>query len=124
MEENKKYPSFVEKQRTLFHRKAELIEKATPSELIIKQKLEELSIRYFFQKAFIAGDFYCIADFYIPKPYKVVIEVDGGYHQTEEQKRLDWAKDKYLRGRKIKVVRINNEDVITADLQVLILTAK
>jgi len=115
---------FKIKQRTMFDRKRELVRKATPSELILQQRLNELGIRHFFQKAFIAGDFYCIADFYIPKPYKIVIEVDGPYYLNENQKKRDWAKDNYLRSRKVKVIRIKNEDAATIDLIPLIMTAK
>lgn len=101
---------FKEKQKTLFKRVNELRSKATPSELIVKSMLEELSLNFIFQKAFISGDFYCIVDFYLPKPYKVCIEVDGGYHLSEIQKRKDWGKDKYLRERRFRVLRITNDE--------------
>lgn len=109
-------PEFQAKQRTLFQRKAKLIEKATESELIFKKRLEDAGIRFMFQKGYIAGDFYCIVDFYIPKPHRTAIEIDGPYHAADEQKRKDWAKDKYLNSRKIKVIRIKNEDVNIFDL--------
>jgi len=102
--------TFKDKQRTLFSRVAQLRKNATQSELVLKEKLGWLGIKSIFQKAFIQGEFYCIVDFYIPKPYKIAIEVDGGYHLTEEQKRKDWAKDKYLNGRGIKVIRLLNEE--------------
>jgi very-short-patch-repair endonuclease len=111
---------FREKQRTLFPRKRKLADKITPSEQIFMDRLDQLGIRYMFQKGFIAGDFYCIVDFYIPKPHKICIEIDGPYHNTPEQKRKDWAKDKYLVSRKTRVVRIKNEDATTFDIQSLL----
>ena len=104
------------KYRTLDARKKRLTENITPAEKIFKDRLDSLGVRYFFQKGFIKGDFYCIVDFYIPKPHKICIEIDGGYHNTPEQKRKDWAKDKYLTSRKTRVVRIKNEDVETFDI--------
>lgn len=124
MNKNVQSLEFISKQKTLHPRKSELVRKITKSEECFKNRLDDLGIRYIFQKGFIGGDFYCIVDFYLPKPYKLCIEIDGGYHNSEEQKRKDWAKDKYLRGRKMRVLRIKNEDVLTADIQSLILTAK
>jgi len=69
-----------------------------------------------FQKAFIWGNSFCIADFYLPKPNRTVIEVDGEYHETEKQQRRDYIKDKYYVSRGFKVVRIKNSEVETFDL--------
>lgn len=117
-------PTFQEKQKTVFKRKEELVKKATTSELLFKKRLEELNIRFFFQKGFIAGDFYCIADFYIPIPYKICIEIDGGYHDTLEQKKKDWARDNYMASRKVHTIRIKNEDVNTIDILSLLTTSQ
>ena len=51
-----------------------------------------------------------IADFYDPVN-KVVIEVDGGYHNTEEQKERDAERDYILRKWGYKVHRITNATV-------------
>jgi len=113
--------TFKEKQKTMFERQKKLRDKPTPSELIFKERLENMGIRAIFQKCFIAGEFYCIADFYLPKPFKIVFEIDGEYHETEEQKKRDYAKDMYLtKIRKLKVIRIKNEDVQKFDLSFLI----
>lgn len=116
--------TFKEKQKTLFSRKKKLTEKATKSEITLKKKLDELNIKYIFQKGFIVGEFYCIVDFYIPRPFFVCIEVDGKYHDSPEQKKKDWAKDNYLRSRKFKILRIKNEDVDSCDIAFLISRAR
>ena|SRR4249919_1601201 len=108
--------SYSEKQKTFFHRRDKLRCNATPSELIFKQRLEDAGIRFFFQKGFLAGDFYCIVDFYLPKPHKLAIEIDGPYHDQPDQQKKDWARTKYLNKRKVKVIRIKNEDVMSFDL--------
>lgn len=116
---NTQSEEFIAKQKTLHPRKAKLIANATKSELIFKDRLDGAGIRYMFNKGFIGGNFYCIVDFYLPRPYRVCVEIDGGYHNTPEQKRKDWAKDKYLISRKMRVIRIKNEDVETFDLNLL-----
>jgi leucyl-tRNA synthetase len=102
---------FKDKQKTLFDRLSKLRENATPSELAFRLLLDKANIKYIFQKGFINGNFYCIVDFYLPKPYKIVIEIDGGYHSTPEQQRKDWARTKYLNERGFRVIRFKNEDV-------------
>lgn len=103
---------FKDKQKTLFARKKDLIRKATPSEKLFMLMLDTSGIQYIFQKGFINGGGYYIVDFYIPKPYKLCIEIDGGYHQTSKQILYDKRKDRYLKEeRGFKVLRINNEDV-------------
>jgi very-short-patch-repair endonuclease len=110
---------FKEKQKTLFSRKAFLIEKATESELLFKKRLDENNIKYIFQKAFIKGNNYVIVDFYLPKPNKICIEIDGLYHERQEQKVRDYNKDKYLESRGFSIIRIKNEDVLSFDINIL-----
>lgn len=98
---------FKEKQRTLFGRQKRLRENPTRSELRVKDLLIRLKEYFIFQKGFIKGDFYCIVDFYLPKR-KLVIEVDGGYHFSDEMRKKDYARDKYLESRGFKTLRISN----------------
>jgi very-short-patch-repair endonuclease len=51
-----------------------------------------------------------IVDFYCPQE-KLVIELDGAYHFDSVGFESDQVRDEYLRGLKIKVLRIENEDV-------------
>jgi very-short-patch-repair endonuclease len=101
------------KQKTLDSRKKLLKLKATPAELILKGLLLILKPktgRAIFQKGFIAGNGYCICDFYVPK-LGVCIEVDGGYHWNEDQKKKDWFKNQYLTiERRLRVFRITNQE--------------
>lgn len=105
-----------------------LLNNPTESELILKNKLDKLRIKNMFQKGFWKGDFSCIVDFYLPKPYKIVIEVDGEYHTTEKQKYRDSFKDKYLtEERGFNVIRLSNEEaknITLHDLKFLIKSFK
>jgi very-short-patch-repair endonuclease len=107
---------FSEKQSLLSIRKIRLKNQATPSELIFKKRLDELDIYYQFQKGFIAGDNFVIADFYLPKPYRLVIEIDGSIHNLPKVQRRDYWKDKYYQSRKFKVLRISNDEVSKIDI--------
>ena len=96
-----------------------LIKNPTKAELIFIDKLKQKNIRFLFQKGFYKGDLHCIVDFYLPNPIKTCIEIDGGYHDSIEQKRKDLSKDRYLIERGFKVVRIKNDDVLNFDVSTL-----
>lgn len=86
--------------------------KPTEAEALFEQFLIENQIPYKKQKGFLAKTnrrFY-IADFYLPKPVKLVIEIDGPYHQNQVE--YDLERDRYFREvRNIQVLRILNEQV-------------
>jgi very-short-patch-repair endonuclease len=109
-----------EKQKLCFIRRKRLIENATPSELIFKKRLDDLGIKYIFQKGFIAGKNFCIVDFYLPKPYKLAIEIDGDSHNLPGQIKRDSNKEWYLSSRKIKTIHVKNFDVKYVDILSLI----
>ena len=44
------------------------------------------------------------------KKRKIVVEIDGGYHNTPEQKVKDAARTRTLRGAAYKVLRLTNEE--------------
>jgi very-short-patch-repair endonuclease len=74
-----------------------------------------------FQKGFFVGNNFCIVDFYLPKPYRICIEIDGGYHSTKKQAERDKNRTYYLeQQRGFKVVRINNDDVLSLTKESLI----
>ncbi len=56
------------------------------------------------------GDY--IVDFYCPKA-KLVIELDGGQHYTEEGKEKDKVRDDYLAGVGLQVLRFSDREVLT-----------
>jgi very-short-patch-repair endonuclease len=106
-------PEFREKQKSLPARQKYLREHATPAELHIKGLLEEGTHTFMFQKGFIAYDYYCIVDFYL-KYFDACIEIDGGYHETPEQRAHDARKDKYLTSvRGCTVRRLTNEEALS-----------
>jgi len=51
-----------------------------------------------------------IADFYC-HPLKLVIEVDGGIHNNQEQKEYDIGREAELKNLEIKIIRFSNEQV-------------
>jgi len=55
-----------------------------------------------------------IADFYCFE-LNIVIEVDGKYHQEQEQMKYDQERTKELEATSIKVLRLTNEDVHNID---------
>ncbi len=53
---------------------------------------------------------YFIADFYCHQA-KLIIEIDGGYHELSEQFRYDESRDAELTNLGLKVLRFKNEEV-------------
>ena len=51
-----------------------------------------------------------IVDFYIPK-YKIVIELDGIQHYTDEHIENDMERDEFLRNKNMLVLRYPNTDI-------------
>ena len=84
----------------------------TKEEDLFESILKEYNVRYIKQKGFVSKCHTClIADFYIPKPHKLIIEIDGGYHLTRLHK--DYGRDQFfLKERKIKTIRFTNDDVL------------
>ena len=58
----------------------------------------------------IIGDY--IVDFYCPNA-KLIIEVDGGQHYTEEGLRKDKIRDAYIEKQGFKVIRFSDVDVLS-----------
>lgn len=94
--------------------KAKLTKKPTNAEKCIDTLLQELNKRKYIdykkQEIFYKPHGgYIIVDFYLPK-IKLVIEVDGEYHDTEEQRYKDSNRDSWLKMQKIKILRIKNKE--------------
>ena len=97
-------------QRLLARFSDELKKKSTPSELIFKNKLIELGLKFKEQKGVFNYETFYIADFFLPKPYKLWIEIDGAYHNVPQQKKYDKQKECYLiKDRKFRILRLTNE---------------
>lgn len=93
----------------------ELIRDATEGEKYMKAVLKSISIEYAFQHLFFhtTGGCNYIVDFYIPK-YNIVIEVDGGYHNTDKQRGKDKVRTRNLKNVHgvHKIIRFENNRVI------------
>ena len=98
--------------------------RATQAEWNFKGKLEALKIPFKFQRAFIKKGGFVIVDFYIPRK-KLVIEIDGGYHNTPEQKGKDTWKERYLLDNYgIQTIRFSNEQAGVISVEELLNTLK
>jgi very-short-patch-repair endonuclease len=88
-------------------RAKELRRKMTPTENILWQKLRanRLGGYHFRRQQVIAGfivDFYCHA-------VGLIVEVDGGIHQTRTE--YDQERDRILSARGLRIIRIPNADI-------------
>ena len=52
-----------------------------------------------------------IVDFYIPK-LKIVIEIDGDSHFTEDNKQYDFVRENYMNNISITTIRYTNSEVM------------
>ena len=51
-----------------------------------------------------------IVDFYCPS-IKLVIEIDGDLHYTDDSKKYDKVREQYLKNLGLKIYRVNNIDI-------------
>ena len=100
-----KYPEYIETFRK------QQINISTLAETEFKKYLDKNKIKYSFQKVFNIDGKYYIVDFYFPSK-KLVIEIDGGYHFTKEQKEKDSKRTKDLKSIGLKVIRLTNDNVM------------
>lgn len=103
------------KQQLNFKYKNNLLENETKSEKQFELILKDLNINYKKQKGWLARNkTFCISDFYLPKPYKLAIEIDGLYHSLDYQKVIDQYKDNYLYNKRgIKTIRFSNDLILS-----------
>ncbi|PJR03219.1 leucine--tRNA ligase [Avrilella dinanensis] len=80
----------------------------TETEDILWQELRNNSLGDKFRRQHLIDDF--IVDF-VCLSKKIVVEVDGGYHSTPEQKEYDEQRTIILNKRGFKVIRFTNEEV-------------
>jgi very-short-patch-repair endonuclease len=105
-------PELIERQRLNSKYRERLIANATPEENIVREYLDSHGIKYVFQKGFLQP-FHRIIDFYICKPYRIILEIDGGYHNNPTTKHFDAYKDKTW-GR-FQTVRLTNNQINNAE---------
>ncbi len=92
----------------------ELRKNMTDGEQCLWSRLRGKQLKgYQFYRQKIIGEY--IVDFYCPKT-KLVIEIDGGQHYTEEGKIKDGVRDRFLEDAGLRVLRFSDRDVF-ANLQ-------
>ena len=82
---------------------------ATEAESLLWQYLKGGNLGVKFKRQHVIYDY--IADF-ICLDKQLIIEVDGGYHFTEEQQQQDWYRTADLEKIGYKVIRFKNEEVM------------
>ncbi len=81
----------------------------TEAEKILWHKIRKKQVnklKFYRQK--IIGNY--IVDFYCPS-IKLVIEIDGDLHYTDDSKRYDKIREQYLKNLGLKIYRVNNIDI-------------
>jgi very-short-patch-repair endonuclease len=87
----------------------ELRKNMTEAELILWSKLRMRQLNSFrFCRQVIIGD--SIVDFYCPSA-RLVVEVDGGQHYSDEMLAEDRKRDELMQTRGLTVLRFSNADV-------------
>ena len=86
---------------------------ATYAERLLKTFLAG-KIDFEFQKIIYTDNkHFFIADFYIP-PKNLIIELDGGYHETSEQKQKDAWRTGMLNSMGYKIIRFTNSQILSS----------
>ncbi|MEO9004504.1 MAG: endonuclease domain-containing protein [Ginsengibacter sp.] len=92
----------------IFENAKRLRNQPTPSEIVFWNLLKQHFSNYRFKRQHPVSQY--IADFYCHK-LKLVIEIDGGIHLSEEAKNNDKLRDEFMRSLSLKIVRFSNEEV-------------
>ena len=97
--------------RNLKELSRQLRENMTDAERLLWAKIRRKQLKgYQFYRQKPIGDY--IVDFYCPRA-KLVVEVDGGQHFTDEIIEYDGIRDEYLSSLGLMVLRFTNIDVMT-----------
>ena len=92
----------------IFENAKRLRNQLTPSELVFWNLLKQHFPNYRFKRQHPISQY--IADFYCHK-LKLVIEIDGGIHLSEEAKSNDRARDEFMQSLSLKIIRFTNDEV-------------
>jgi len=101
--------------------KSKLKRNPTKAEIIFRQILKEHQIPFSFQRIIYTPNKFFIVDFIIRmKPFKI-IEIDGKYHQdNQEYDKMREAKISKTRYRKYKFIRISNEEIFNGQALIIL----
>jgi very-short-patch-repair endonuclease len=118
---SKDYPFYIGAQAHMFKNANTLRTNSTDSEKILWQKLKAKKFHNIkFRRQHPINQF--IVDFYCDQ-LKLVIELDGGYHNIPEIKERDNERESILREWGLNVIRFKNEE-IEKDLNSVLLKIK
>lgn len=88
----------------------------TPAEvkfnILLKSILKPRGIKYDTQKVFLNGSKFFLIDFYVYARTNIAIEIDGGYHDTPNQKQYDKWRQSIIEQSGAIVIRFTNNQVI------------
>ena len=108
--QNKRHSLHLNANVTIFKRARDLRERETPSEKMLWEKLSKKQLLgYKFRRQHPFGRY--ILDFYCHKK-KLVIELDGAYHNDKLQRWQDEERTKFLKEAGLKVIRFENKEVL------------
>lgn len=96
-------------EQALEHFSRRLRRQPTLAEALLKKELDSLGLPNKFQHPRLTRGIACIMDFVLPQ--RVVVEVDGGYHEDLEQMAKDLLRDSSLTRSGFLVLRFTNEEV-------------
>lgn len=87
----------------------ELRKNMTDAERLLWSKIRKKQLRgcQFYRQRIIG---YYIVDFYCPKA-KLIVELDGGQHYSEEENRKDRIRDDYMKKLGMKILRLSDREV-------------
>jgi len=88
----------------------------TEAEALLWDYLSADGLGATFKRQHIIGDY--IADF-VCLSSKLIVELDGGYHQSEQQQASDAQRTEWLQSRGFRVIRFTNEQLFNGIDKVL-----
>ncbi|MEP7253522.1 MAG: endonuclease domain-containing protein [Ginsengibacter sp.] len=99
---------FYESSPNIFANAKKLRNELTPSEIIFWNLLKQHFPNLRFKRQHPISNY--IADFYSHK-LKLVIEIDGSVHHSEEVKNNDKIRDNYMQSLELRIIRFTNNEV-------------
>lgn len=93
----------------LTKRRQELRNSATETEQLLWEQLRSEKLGVKFRRQHSIGNY--IADFYCPSK-KLVIEIDGSQHYTDEGLGYDKVRDEFIESLGIKIIRFSNREIL------------
>ena len=100
----------------IFRNAQYLRQKQTKAEKILWEELKGKKLGVKFRRQHSIAKY--IVDFYCHK-HRLIIEIDGGYHNTENQQKSDLFRSKELERLGLKVIRFTNEEIYNSLSDVL-----